>query len=453
MNKKIFLYAILGACFLSFGVITPVLGATSSETFTEGFESYTTGNDLYTESDFWYLDSGLNEFDISETRARSGIKSAETTADSASGNYMLRSQPLSGLFQINLSFYWESSNADCDNIDFYFRNSETSEYFIIQPYGGECVMRILADNTEVSVSADQWNDLAFQIDTSAGEARVSSDGGSSWSSWESITSTQYTGDGIDKLYLYVSSDGIFIDDISEEEVYQAPSFTIYPPESGATITDMETGDFDISWLNWATSTYYDFCIFWEEYETEITVGRKCLIRTSETGSEEDIAYSDFGFDKNGKFRATVRARKINESGRPYIASDNLMFDDDYHIFVNVSGWDEYFSMPDYGDWYSTTVDRFATPTAFFSGVAGFLDPFFSKIGEFGNRVEEYFDSEEAYNTGYELGIGIPLMRQYVDLIDVFFGGFPVIEVFLIILVLMLAIFIVRLILKLVPTLG
>ena len=458
MNKKIFLYAILGACFLMFLVVSPAFGATTTETFSEGFESYSDNQTLsgdwhYTDPYAYYLQSSdynVHTGDMAMTGPDPGTTKGfmdywrETAISSGKIDFYLTRHTNPSYGPTTIKGWNRDEEETCFTLDVHTDNLVASTSFVLN--GG--------DETYIeTIESNEWYLFEIQFDKQEGNGRARLRiAGASWTDWATTTDSCLS--GVDTLQFGIYDEyKVWIDDISETVYETDASFTIYPPVSGATITDPTTEDFDISWLDYDPEEYYDFCIFFQEYETGIITGQKCLIRFDEMGTEEDIFFDDFNFDRNGKYKAIVKARKINESGRPYIATGNLMYDTDYHIFINVDGWEDYFSMPDYTEWYATTVDRFASPTDFFSGVAGFLDPFFSKIGEFGNRVEEYFDSEEAYNTGYELGIGIPLMRQYVDLVDVFFGGFPVIEVFLIILVLMLAIFIVRLILKLIPTLG
>ena len=89
----------------------------------------------------------------------------------------------------------------------------------------------------------------------------------------------------------------------------------------------------------------------------------------------------------------------------------------------------------------------------FASVATALGPTFSNIGEFGQTISDYFDVDEAYARGKEIGLSIPIFRYYLSTIDTFFGGFPLMTIFLIILLLMVGIFVFKMIMKFIPFLG
>jgi len=63
------------------------------------------------------------------------------------------------------------------------------------------------------------------------------------------------------------------------------------------------------------------------------------------------------------------------------------------------------------------------------------------------------DTGQAYNTGVELGTFIPLYRDYIEGIEYFFGGFPLVQIFIVLVILLIGIFIFRLILKFIPFIG
>lgn len=218
------------------------------------------------------------------------------------------------------------------------------------------------------------------------------------------------------------------------------------PENESTVTTT-TADFIVGWEGWDldwVNTEFVFSFYQEN--TGIWAGTKNYTPTTEAGATT-FKFSDFDFDKNGTYRFHAIAREY-----PWLIPYRDLVSPEYQITINIEGWDWLFEMPVYEEWYGEH-SKFATPTAIFSGVAGFLSPVYNKIGEFGERVVDFLNLDEAYERGYNLGKIIPTFRHYVSQIEVFFGGFPIIQIFLAFLVILLGIFIVRLILKFIPGLG
>jgi len=221
-------------------------------------------------------------------------------------------------------------------------------------------------------------------------------------------------------------------------------FSVVSPASESTIEDIED-EITFSWSGWNFEDIWTEFLFWFIEENTGLATHRVLYEPLTENGQISFPFSDFEFEKNGDYYLKARKSSV-KYGQELIYPD-------YWIRIEIEGWEYLFEMPDWETWYSENVEQFATPTAVFSGFAGFISPIFNKIGEFGNTALKFLDTDEAYDTGYNLGINIPVFSHYVDEIEVFFGGFPIIKVFLGFMVILIGIFIVRLILKFIPGLG
>jgi len=230
----------------------------------------------------------------------------------------------------------------------------------------------------------------------------------------------------------------------DKDILPPFDFAVVSPANESTITDLED-KITFSWEGWDFEDIYEAFVFWFVREQSGLATNLVVYYPTSTEGQISYPFSDFEFEKNGYY--FLKARKANGT-----FGEELIFPN-YWILMNIEGWEDYFEMTDWSTWYGENVDKFSTSTAVFSGVAGLLSPIFNKIGEFGESAESFLNTDEAYKTGYDLGIIVPLFTQYIDEIEVFFGGFPVIKIFLGFMVILIGIFIVRLILKFIPTLG
>jgi hypothetical protein len=187
------------------------------------------------------------------------------------------------------------------------------------------------------------------------------------------------------------------------------------------------------------------------------------LATSDTGTGNfNVSLSEFGFDTNGHWDLHASAYGYSlqiQDGlflttRGYI--DTLtgeLVNPPFHLIFNVSGLAEPFVFDDWDTWYGTNVSDYASPTTFATTITGYLQPYFEKVGGFGAQASLYFNEAEAYDRGYGLGEIIPIILQYNSKIDMFFGGFPIFTFFRYLLYTMIAMFIVRTILKFIPFIG
>ncbi len=246
--------------------------------------------------------------------------------------------------------------------------------------------------------------------------------------------------------------------LEAQELYEPP---VYPPglrvwgktpASGTTIVDL-TNKFTIGWENFELGTTWDL-IGVGFYERHTGIGTDVLDFYPATESGEIVFdFADFGFTGSGIFdlAAAHCSSELNACRAPPYWP-NILYPP-YWIEIADPELPPFYEMPEFIDWYDGKIIQFATPTAVFVGVAGFFQPIFSAIGGFGEATTGFLDSGEALVLGQGFGKHIPIYRHYIEGIEVFFGGFPIIRIFTIALLLMLTIFVFRLILKFIPGLG
>ena len=292
-----------------------------------------------------------------------------------------------------------------------------------------------------------WRTFIFEQSTTTAEIRYSIDGGINFTAWLSANLTER-----DIRFFWCHFSNTFnkgyVDNITHEAVGEIRVWGV-SPASGGTTTSTDI-NLTIGWEGWDFEDIYkDFVFsFWEK-NTGILTGTIIYEPTTTTGTYT-LPLSDFGISKNGDYYLHAKARSYLYEYTAYYTGD--LVSPEWWINVNVEGWEAIFEMPEFTTWYSEH-SKFATPTAGFLTITNFLTPIYNKLGEFGNRAVEFLNIEEAYDRGYDLGKIIPTYTQYITGIEVFFGGFPIIQIFTVFLAILLGIFIGRLILKFVPFIG
>jgi len=234
-----------------------------------------------------------------------------------------------------------------------------------------------------------------------------------------------------------------------------PDITATDPPSLTIITN----PYEELTFEWTDISDYDYMIVGFNHRgTGVSSDYVSYNIDSLTGSSTTIILDAFGIDKNGDwyfqgFLTILTPQIFDEfiSGQ-YISetTDDLAEDDDYYLRFSVLGWESMFVMETFEDWYSTHSTRYDSPTDMFVAITGFFEPTFNKIGEFGQRIHDYFDLDEAYSSGYDIGKNIPIFAYYISQISVFIGNFPFIKWVFIALLFFIGVFIFRLIMKFIP---
>jgi len=303
------------------------------------------------------------------------------------------------------------------------------------------------------LEAGTWNKLAFQFDRGTGKYNLSFND----SAWSEDFDMLETGQDIKRLQLEFAADGEYFDDFG----YTAPvdeRIWAISPASETTITDLDT-TFEFGWE--ALDDWDTMAVVFENRPTGIfSEAQQFIIETTSPSGSMALKFQDFGFDRNGIFYfygvATRYGIDFVEgmyiTGRySYEWSEDLVNPDSWYL-INIEGFEDIFGMSDFEEWY-VSISKFTTPTDMFVSIAGFFDPIFGRIGEFGSRIKDYFDLDEVYSQGYEIGKTIPYFSYFVGQISMFFGGFPILKWVGILILILIGFFIFRLVLKFIPFLG
>ena len=240
------------------------------------------------------------------------------------------------------------------------------------------------------------------------------------------------------------------------KIYTPPNsaITMTSPESGTTITTIDgtniIGRWDILHPEWYHDIEFSFSsgAIGESTET-------FFITDLNGGSGEfTIPLSEFNLPSNGtwNFRATLTYKSIQLSDM--LITENLVVPEGYHINLNVSGLPVAYQFNDFPTWYETNAaGGYEYPSDFADSITDFFTPIFERAGEFANKTIQYFNSNEAYDKGRQLGSVFPITQAYLDKINIFFGGFPLIQFFEFLIIVMLGIFTIRTIFKFIPFFG
>lgn len=279
-----------------------------------------------------------------------------------------------------------------------------------------------------------------------------------WTDWWSVPSPWDL--GLNRIDFYFDwlpeSEGVVMDYIAE---IPKLTFSGKTPPDETEITNINT-DFTFSWTNFNPEIWKGVIVSFREETTGIHT--KGIEYTDlATSGEKILSLFNFDFDKNSRycFHAIAFGEKLELIQGTFLTPHGYIeyFSEDlvspeYCLNINIPGLPVIFEMPIWDIWYAENTE-YETSTPLFSAVAGFLDPTFSKLGEFGSRVVSYLNLDDAYQKGQGLGIIFPIFNQYIELIEPFFGGFPIIRFSLVIIFLLLGFFVFKLILKFIPFFG
>jgi hypothetical protein len=291
-----------------------------------------------------------------------------------------------------------------------------------------------------------WRDdgkIKFQVKTASSSVWEVSTG------WEDPYDVDWTDYGTKRLRVYFnewkSTDtSAWFDYFSEEVEEEAPAeLRVWgiSPVSGSEITSTGT-EITIGYEGFNADLWDVLEItFYEEMTGILAPALFYYSDELATSGTIVVTFDDFGIDRNADWYLFSIAFV-----RMFFSSN--VVSPEYYLDVNIVGLPNLFEMTNWEDWYATNTP-YATATAVFSAIADFLSPFFGKIGEFGTRIEEFFNQDEAYINGYSLGQVVPIGTLYIEQFEYLFGGFPLIRLFLLGMVLMMGMFLIKLLIKLI----
>lgn len=265
-----------------------------------------------------------------------------------------------------------------------------------------------------------------------------------------------------KMTFYADNEGL--DMILGEAIEPQMEIKGISPDSGTVITNLDT-NLTIEYKLFDWEIYDGFIVNFKNNKTGIFGNSIQFLEAdldpSGTGSKT-INLENFGIDYNGRWNLTGIGfgSHLDIEGGMFITTRGWVdfWTDDlvstpYYLLFDVEELSTPYTFTTAEAWYSANVERFATSTQLFNSFVGLLSPIFEKVGDFGFSVQGMFDQDEAYDRGYGLGEIFPLLNGYVQKIDLFFGGFPLVSFFKYLILVMLAIFIIRIVMKFIPFLG
>jgi hypothetical protein len=221
-----------------------------------------------------------------------------------------------------------------------------------------------------------------------------------------------------------------------------PIITIDEPASETEITNLST-IIAGSYSNFDITKYHDLLLSFQS--NGINTNDYEIVPTGATGT--------FSFNL-GDLDFSPMATLISPQISDVIISAPTIIPADYNLILNVDGLADAYTFNDFDTWYSANSSGgYSTPSDFASATAGFITPIFEKALNFANNGLKYFENTDAYANGKRLGVLFPQIQAYVENINVFFGGFPLIQLAEFAIVVMLGIFIIRTIFKFIPFFG
>jgi len=417
----------------------------------DDFEEYANGN-LTGQGDWEELAGGYDPLQVNVDKAQSGDKSVRDT-NAWSGNIRSRSNVINGTQSFWI--YFTNNNAITYGLwkdavrKFYIHNETATKIIKISSSGALC-----------NYTENEWTSFQVEWDGGTGKIRYNCNF-EGWSDWGNYGAFGI-GDYINKLSI-ASYKLNYCDNLAGEFVPELEIIGI-SPNSGSEITSFDTNlTIEYRYFDW--DIYDGFIVNFIDNKIG-SLGNSVLFEKDDldpsgTG-QKTIGLTDFGIDSNGRWDLTGLGfgTKLDIEGGMFLTTrgyidfwtDELV-KETYYLIINVEGLPEFYTFTDAPTWYGANVDRFDTPTAFFTSFISLMTPTFEKLGEFGRKTLTLFDSNESYDRGYALGEIFPLINAYIKKIDLFFGGFPLASFFKYLILLMFAGFIIRTILKFIPMLG
>ena len=427
----------------------------ASVPFSDDFEAYSTGL-LAGQGSWEHLDS-TGDYTVSDTYYHAGTKGVYRSGAGRIdklGSYVVAgtwtlwiNKNSTGSFNILLQGNYNTYDIGCGMIGYNYVANKISIYDMA---GG--FPQVSFDDAVYN----EWVKIDIEWDATVMEYRARLNDGT-WSDWENLYSS-CDSTGIRGVRFVNGIGTIKIDDFSDGGIPPTASVWGEDPATETEITDL-TDTLTIGFE--ALEDYDSLYVYFRHLLTGLTTSAVVFeVSELDEGGEEEITLSDFDFEKNGHWHLEAVA-----SYESYLVEDGMFLsgygsqfttdltDGDYYLDINIDGFEDVFSMSDFDSWYSDSITRFDSPTDMITSLTGFISPIFSYIGEFGSRIEDYFDNQDAYARGYDIGRSIPVFSYYVGQVAISLGGFPIMSTFFIILFLMVGVFIFKLVIRFIPHFG
>lgn len=259
----------------------------------------------------------------------------------------------------------------------------------------------------------------------------------------------------DWYYIHFSrSSGIY----STDEYTTGPTFEITSPPDGST----QTTSFDVAGnYNTLGQDWDRLMIIFEDWDASST----CPIYGTEDYSTEYPLYfnnqsrpyfSDYFATSTGVATTTIydiakgsyrctRCYFINEE----TGSTTQEVCNGYGVEIPNSISEEipsYYVGENWADFYTEFTDKWATSTELFAGLAGKVAPILDWVGGFTSDFKNLFNASSSADVGQQIGNAIPVARGYLTIVNYYFSGLPVSEIFIFYLLTALIIIVLKIVL-------
>jgi len=460
-NKRFYSLVILipltvAIIWILVGVFAVLLGFDTCSAFNtawnEDFEEYDLGL-LYEKAEKWdYFNTSSDYFWVSDTQAYHGTQSGYVNSVASSANAHILYQPdrelSSGVYNWEMNFkntYWDPS-PNWFNWLFYSEPghfvqfkilSDTDDTWILTGslWRVDCLdgsyIEVIVDyviDADTKFVKDVWSKIFIEVDFNKHTFKLSGNNGSEDTDEACFWFNNSEEDaGLNYIDTEVMKQRTYFDfwNVPEKEALVWGS----SPASETEIIDLNT----LLKIEYEGLENYDsLYVALQNKATGIFTEAKAYDIIDIGGSgEKEINLLDFNIEKNGNWHlhAVATYEGYQYEGGYFLSGFGSnwtgdLTDGNYYLDINIDGYQEIFVMSDFETWYGENA-KFDEPTALFGAIAGFFDPIFSVIGEFGNRIVDYFEINEAYGQGYEIGRTIAYFKYFTDEVSLFFGGFPV----------------------------
>ncbi len=440
------------------GIILWASGCFGLTIFETDFETYDVG--ALVGQDGWTDVLTGNVFVVSSTTTINGVRSVMANGNAAAWTEVKRegSEIADGSICLNFLI---SSVGSGSNGQFQIALKEADVYKIVfrVPYWTGSNKAEYHDGANYIVfgtenhSPDTEYSICTEWRTSDNQARYRVNCGD-WTEWDSVLGGDFV--FIDNLRIQSAADvgeyNLF-DDISEDlcQEEEEPEFRIWgtDPASETEINATST-EFTFEYEGFASSSWSGIIVNFCEEITGICADEAKFPKSelSGTSGQETLYFDNFNFEANGHYDLIGDAYfgMFNSAWEWVEGFTGDVVSPQYYVMINFEGLPEIFQVEVPEDWYSEHSE-YATSTTFFSTITGILTPLFSKIGDFGSRISGFFDQNEAYSRGNNIGAILPTFKLYIEQFSFLFGGFPLIETFILAMVVMMGFFLFKLVFR------
>ena len=228
----------------------------------------------------------------------------------------------------------------------------------------------------------------------------------------------------------------------------SPAFTVSSPASGATVTSNSTNITGSYYSLNAGSYGYGYLHIWFQNSNSQVHSQTYSVAITSASGSFSTPLSAFGITENGTWNLYAQQELDANTYQSLTPSPA------YTLNFNVAGNSIPYTFTDWNTWYpENAAGGYIVPSDFAESIEGFFEPIFTNAYEFANQTLRYFNADTSYAKGNQIGLMFPTTQAYINKINIFFGGFPLIQFFEFAIVVMLGVFIVRTIFKFIPFFG